>query len=282
MIISCTTLNTFSLFMTAIFGVLSLLVYPKKETKCILALISISQMINSALFLSLAFSRWLSLEHHLKLLKVSAYLEPLAEVNQYLYFCYSLHRYAIVFDQDSQFTFFRDMPSILLSAFLSVIVTYASSLIRILWLVMKPFCFCEGCTWRCQALFTTSFAVRFTITLLLIGLQIYTVRRTIKKLAETKQFLCSLPRSDKIDNRLLALPRINRFNIKLSVLYILPMSFKVLRRFTNNLVVVVLMHTSVEYFRMEQYICETIETLMQPTCSIIFVLIHAERFRRHF
>ena len=204
-------------------------------------------------------------------------------MNQYLYVSYSIHRYAVIVDRESIFARFKEMPAILWSAFLSLIVTYGVNLENFFSRILFPLCLCMGCMWRCRIIVMVTFTAKLLISTLLASLQVFIVKSTCRKMAESKRFLLSLTRNEQIENRLLAISRMNRFNVKISIISAFPPSFNALHQLSDSLILFFLFPTTNKnIMKAYPFIFDSLDAFLQPTCSIIFVVLHVDRLRQFF
>ena len=171
------------------------------------------------------------------------------------------------------------MPPILWSASLSLIVTYGINVQNVFHRILWPLCYCMGCMWRCNIITMTTFAARLFSFVLMASLQAFIVRSTIKIMAESKRFLLSLTRNEQIENRLLTISTMNRFNVKLSIILALPLTCNILHHLSDSLVPF-FSTTYLNLFETYYLIFDTIDALVPPTCSILFVMLHLNRFRQ--
>ena len=209
------------------------MIFPKTETKLIIGLISMVETVSS-LTMVIAFSvRWLphlfSLYFSIIWGQLFPFLEPIVELREYPYVCYSLHRYAIFAERDSSLQRFQNVKSMMGAFFVAVFHVYRSN-----HLVQATVCsmISSGlydCLWQSKILPVTNFLVRLTSYSLLATLQLYVVRTTSKKMAETRCFLLSLGMNKAIENRLIAIQKINRFNKRITILFVLAPAIKLLR-----------------------------------------------------
>ena len=263
--------NGISTLATMALMVTSLRLLPKRATKLIVVLICIVDIAWSTIFLaqSLYQIRFFTFLQE-KLARAEMFFNPLFKNSDIFYLGYTLHRFAIIMDESTIFTVFKESRGILLFVLAGTLIAYLMNSGEIL----DSFFVMENVQNRLR-LWIGPLIVKSIVVLIASSLHLFAVKSMSHKLDETAVFVKSLPNFENCQARLISIARIKKFNMALLVIQLLMPVLYVTRLIVT--VNILAFCEQCDFFLMiqiEGIMESSFACILKSICAIAFAAIH--------
>ena len=278
--IACAGLNALTFTTFTGFFVFSIASFPKKETKFFLCLMSLIEMIASTIALIQIVDRWVPRwRMHLIWATAQTYLYPLLELRLFAYICYSLHRFTVIVAEENPIKRFLSVRFVAAIFPIALILAYGMNLEDI---ALQEGCFCEhDCVWKCRIPMTVGLILRLITHALVFAMQFFVHKSTTRRLAESERFLTTLTTTVQIKTRLILIRKLSSFNKRMTILLVLPPMIKLSQQLAFSGVLNFCTYCDhVQAMNLKFSVFESIDKILRPTVSLLFVLMHHDKLRR--
>ena len=190
-----------------------------------------------------------------------------------------LHRFTVIVEEENPIKRFLSVRFVAAIFPIALILAYGMNLGDV---ALQEGCFCEhDCVWKCRIPMTVGFVLRLITLGLAVATQFFAYKSTTRRLAESERFLTTLTTTVQIKTRLILIRKLSSFNKRMTILLVLPPMIKLSQQLAFSGVFNFCRYCDhVLAMNLEFSVFESIDKILRPTVSLLFVLMHHDKLRR--